>query len=71
VRASLTRIFQDRTSTSEADAQAWLAGLRLADRFVEDTWEADAVPVLGAVADEPPAAPEGGRRHPAAAVART
>jgi cytochrome P450 / NADPH-cytochrome P450 reductase len=38
VRASLTRIFQDRTSTSEADAQAWLAGLRAADRFVEDIW---------------------------------
>lgn len=38
VRAALTRIFRDRTSTSEADAQAWLAGLRAADRFVEDIW---------------------------------
>jgi cytochrome P450/NADPH-cytochrome P450 reductase len=38
VRASLTRIFRDRTGTSEADAQAWLAGLRAADRFLEDIW---------------------------------
>jgi cytochrome P450/NADPH-cytochrome P450 reductase len=38
VRRSLTRIFRDRTSTTEADAQAWLAGLRSADRFVEDIW---------------------------------
>jgi cytochrome P450 / NADPH-cytochrome P450 reductase len=36
VRRSLTRIFRDRTSTTEADAQAWLAGLRSADRFIED-----------------------------------
>jgi cytochrome P450 / NADPH-cytochrome P450 reductase len=38
VRAALTRIFQDKTSTGEADAQAWLAGLRTTDRFVEDIW---------------------------------
>ncbi|HEY4603489.1 MAG TPA: flavodoxin domain-containing protein, partial [Blastococcus sp.] len=38
VRAALTRIFQERTSTTEADAEAWLAGLRSADRFVEDIW---------------------------------
>jgi cytochrome P450/NADPH-cytochrome P450 reductase len=38
VRAALLRIFQDRTSTGEADAQAWLAGLRSTDRFVEDIW---------------------------------
>lgn len=38
VRASLTRIFQDHTSTTEADAEAWLAGLRTTDRFVEDIW---------------------------------
>jgi cytochrome P450 / NADPH-cytochrome P450 reductase len=38
VRASLMRIFQDHTSTTEADAEAWLVGLRTADRFVEDIW---------------------------------
>ncbi|MGY1760679.1 bifunctional cytochrome P450/NADPH--P450 reductase [Geodermatophilus sp. SYSU D00779] len=38
VRASLTRVFRDRTSTGEADAQAWLTGLRSAGRFVEDIW---------------------------------
>jgi cytochrome P450/NADPH-cytochrome P450 reductase len=38
VRAALMRIFQERTSTTEADAQAWLAGLRVADRLVEDIW---------------------------------
>ena len=38
VRAALTRIFSDRTGTGEADAQAWLAGLRTTDRFVEDIW---------------------------------
>jgi cytochrome P450/NADPH-cytochrome P450 reductase len=38
VRASLKRIFQDRTSAGEADAEAWLTGLRAAGRFVEDIW---------------------------------
>ncbi|MGY1710910.1 bifunctional cytochrome P450/NADPH--P450 reductase [Geodermatophilus sp. SYSU D00758] len=38
VRASLASIFRERTSASEADAQAWLAGLRTAGRFVEDIW---------------------------------
>ncbi|HET8599805.1 MAG TPA: cytochrome P450 [Segeticoccus sp.] len=38
VRSSLMQIFRDRTSASEADAQAWLAGLRTADRFIEDVW---------------------------------
>jgi cytochrome P450/NADPH-cytochrome P450 reductase len=38
VRRSLLHIFRERTSTSEADAEAWLAGLRAADRFVEDIW---------------------------------
>jgi cytochrome P450 / NADPH-cytochrome P450 reductase len=38
VRSSLTRIFRERTGTSEADAAAWLAGLRSADRLVEDIW---------------------------------
>ncbi|WP_214366618.1 bifunctional cytochrome P450/NADPH--P450 reductase [Pseudonocardia sp. H11422] len=38
VRAALTQIFQDRTGASAADAQAWLSGLRSADRFLEDIW---------------------------------
>jgi cytochrome P450/NADPH-cytochrome P450 reductase len=38
VRASLAQVFRERTGTTDADAQAWLAGLRSADRFVEDIW---------------------------------
>ena len=38
VRSAVARIFQDKTGTGEADAQAWLAGLRSTDRFVEDIW---------------------------------
>jgi cytochrome P450/NADPH-cytochrome P450 reductase len=38
VRSALTRIFHDRTGAAEADGQAWLAGLRATDRFVEDIW---------------------------------
>jgi cytochrome P450/NADPH-cytochrome P450 reductase len=38
VRASLTHIFRERTSATDADAQAWLAGLRTTDRFLEDIW---------------------------------
>jgi cytochrome P450/NADPH-cytochrome P450 reductase len=38
VRTSLARIFSQRTGAGEADAQAWLTGLRAADRFVEDIW---------------------------------
>ncbi len=38
VRASLTQIFKDHTGTGDADARAWLGGMRSADRFVEDIW---------------------------------
>jgi cytochrome P450/NADPH-cytochrome P450 reductase len=38
VRSALTRIFTDKTGTGEADAKAWLSGLRTTDRFVEDIW---------------------------------
>jgi cytochrome P450 / NADPH-cytochrome P450 reductase len=38
VRASLAQIFRDRTSTTAADAEAWLTGLRSADRYLEDIW---------------------------------
>ena len=36
--AALTQIFRDKTATGAADAQAWLAGLRATNRFVEDIW---------------------------------
>jgi cytochrome P450 / NADPH-cytochrome P450 reductase len=38
VRAALMQIFQDKTSAGATDAQAWLAGLRATDRFLEDIW---------------------------------
>ena len=38
VRAALAQIFRGKTGTGAADAEAWLAGLRAADRFVEDIW---------------------------------
>jgi cytochrome P450 / NADPH-cytochrome P450 reductase len=38
VRSALRQIFRERTGTSESDATAWLAGLRTADRFLEDIW---------------------------------
>jgi cytochrome P450/NADPH-cytochrome P450 reductase len=38
VRAALRQVFRDRTGASEADADAWLTGLRAADRFLEDIW---------------------------------
>ena len=38
VRSALTAIFRDKTGAGEADATAWLAGLRTTDRFLEDIW---------------------------------
>jgi cytochrome P450/NADPH-cytochrome P450 reductase len=38
VRRSLTHMFRERTSTTQADADTWLTGLRSADRYVEDIW---------------------------------
>jgi cytochrome P450/NADPH-cytochrome P450 reductase len=38
VRAALVDIYRERTGGSAADAQAWLADLRAAGRFVEDIW---------------------------------
>jgi cytochrome P450/NADPH-cytochrome P450 reductase len=34
----LATIFQERTGASEADAQAWITGLRSGERLVEDIW---------------------------------
>jgi cytochrome P450/NADPH-cytochrome P450 reductase len=38
VRAALVDIYRERTGGSAQDAQAWLADLRAAGRFVEDIW---------------------------------
>jgi cytochrome P450 / NADPH-cytochrome P450 reductase len=38
VRRSLKHIFREKTSTTDADAEAWLSGLRANGRFVEDIW---------------------------------
>ncbi|GAA4537605.1 bifunctional cytochrome P450/NADPH--P450 reductase [Pseudonocardia xishanensis] len=38
VRSALQEVFRARTGTGEADARAWLSGLRSADRFLEDIW---------------------------------
>jgi cytochrome P450 / NADPH-cytochrome P450 reductase len=38
VRAALTDIFREKNGASEADADAWLAGLKSQDRFLEDVW---------------------------------
>ena len=38
VRRALSHIYRERAAATDADADAWLAGLRTADRFVEDIW---------------------------------
>lgn len=38
VRVAFTEIFRERTGVSEADAEAWLADLRAADRCLEGIW---------------------------------
>ncbi|MDT7609253.1 MAG: cytochrome / NADPH-cytochrome reductase, partial [Pseudonocardiales bacterium] len=38
VRAALADIYRQHTGGSAAQAQAWLAELRAADRFLEDVW---------------------------------
>jgi cytochrome P450/NADPH-cytochrome P450 reductase len=38
VRRSLLNMYRQHTSAADADAEAWLTGLRTADRFVEDIW---------------------------------
>jgi cytochrome P450/NADPH-cytochrome P450 reductase len=38
VRRALAQVFRQRTSATEADAQAWVTGLRSTGRFVEDIW---------------------------------
>jgi cytochrome P450/NADPH-cytochrome P450 reductase len=38
VRRTFMEVFRDKTDASTADAEAWLAGLRSADRYLEDIW---------------------------------
>jgi cytochrome P450/NADPH-cytochrome P450 reductase len=38
VRSALQKIFRAHTGAGESDAEAWLAGLRSADRYLEDIW---------------------------------
>jgi cytochrome P450/NADPH-cytochrome P450 reductase len=38
VRKAFAALFQERTGASEADAQAWLAGLAATHRYLEDIW---------------------------------
>jgi cytochrome P450/NADPH-cytochrome P450 reductase len=43
VRAALVSVFRAKTGAGEADAVAWLAGLRANDRYLEDIWGETAV----------------------------
>ena len=38
VRRAFMDVFREKTGASAADAEAWLAGLRSADRYLEDIW---------------------------------
>jgi cytochrome P450/NADPH-cytochrome P450 reductase len=43
VRAALVAVFRAKTGTGQADAEAWLAGLRTSNRYLEDIWGETAV----------------------------
>lgn len=38
VRAALIAVFRAKTGAGEADGEAWLAGLRTSNRYLEDIW---------------------------------
>ena len=38
VRRAFAEIFREQTGASDADAQAWLAGLTATNRYLEDIW---------------------------------
>ena len=38
VRAAFAEIFREQTGTSEADGELWMAGLKAANRYLEDIW---------------------------------
>ncbi|MEU7814489.1 cytochrome P450 [Pseudonocardia sp. NPDC049154] len=43
VRAALVAVFRAKTGAGESDGEAWLAGLRASDRYLEDIWGETAV----------------------------
>ncbi|NMO91542.1 cytochrome P450 [Actinomycetospora sp. TBRC 11914] len=43
VRAALVAVFRAKTGAGEADGNAWLAGLRASNRYLEDIWGETAV----------------------------
>ncbi|MCD2191874.1 cytochrome P450 [Actinomycetospora endophytica] len=43
VRAALVAVFRAKTGAGEADGNAWLAGLRTSNRYLEDIWGETAV----------------------------
>ncbi len=43
VRKALISVFRAKTGASEADGEAWLAGLRTSNRYLEDIWGETAV----------------------------
>ena len=43
VRAALVAVFRAKTGAGQADGEAWLAGLRTSNRYLEDIWGEKAV----------------------------
>jgi cytochrome P450/NADPH-cytochrome P450 reductase len=43
VRAALVAVFRAKTGAGESDGEAWLAGLRTSNRYLEDIWGETAV----------------------------
>jgi cytochrome P450 / NADPH-cytochrome P450 reductase len=43
VRAALVAVFRAKTGAGDSDGEAWLAGLRASNRYVEDIWGETAV----------------------------
>jgi cytochrome P450/NADPH-cytochrome P450 reductase len=43
VRGALISVFRAKTGTGQADGEAWLAGLRTSNRYLEDIWGETAV----------------------------
>ena len=43
VRAALVAVFRAKTGAGAADGEAWLAGLRSSNRYLEDIWGETAV----------------------------
>jgi len=44
VRRAFMDVFRKQTGTPAAEAEAWLAGLRVKQRYLEDIWGGPAVP---------------------------